>query len=179
MADPVQSAPWGWRAAFVGLFALLVFVRILPVGSFGGGWPAPDLLMCLCCAWVLRRPDYLPAPLLAAVILTEDLLLMRPPGLWTAFMLLGTEFLRSRAAFARELSFLAEWMMVAVVMGAMLAGYHLVLGVTMVPQATAGPVLVLGIGSVIAYPAVVAATVFAFGLRKPATGEVDALGRRL
>ena len=42
-------------------------------------WPGPDLIAVrLTLAWVLRRPDYVPALLIALVVLVEDLLLHAP-----------------------------------------------------------------------------------------------------
>ena len=57
-------------------------------------WPAPDLMLALTLAWVVRRPDLLPAPLIAAYFFVEDILMMRPPGLWALIVLGATEFLR-------------------------------------------------------------------------------------
>jgi rod shape-determining protein MreD len=179
MAEPMRSAPWGWRTLFVALFGLDLLVRLLPLGGGPGGMPGPDIMLCIACAWVLRRPDYVPAALIALVIFAEDLLLMRPPGLWAALVLVGTEFLRSRAAFSRELSFMAEWLMVSVVILGVALVYGVVLLVTMLPQGGIGTALIQSVATIVAYPLVVAGTRFLFGLRKPATGEVDALGRRV
>jgi hypothetical protein len=46
-------------------------------------------------------------------MLVEDLVLLRPPGLWTALVVLATEFMRSRAALTRELNFVVEWLLVS------------------------------------------------------------------
>jgi rod shape-determining protein MreD len=62
---------------------------------------------------------------------------------------------------------------------AIAVAYRLALAVTMLPQGPLAPAAVQVAATVLAYPLVVAATRFLFGLRKPATGEVDALGRRL
>jgi rod shape-determining protein MreD len=179
MGDGVRNGIWLARGLFVLAVTVMLFLRLLPLRAEAGSLPGPDLLMCLCCAWVLRRPDHLPALLIAGVVLVEDMLLMRPPGLWSALMLLGTEFLRSRAAFSRELTLVSEWVMVAVVMLAMMLGFRLVMAVTMLPQPGLGLTLIQFVFSVLAYPFVVGALRLAFGLRKPATGEVDALGRPL
>ena len=179
MAEGARDSVWVWRGLFVLAVMVMLFLRILPLRSEAGSLPGPDLLMCLCCAWVLRRPDHLPALLIAAVALVEDMLLMRPPGLWAALLVLGTEFLRSRAAFTRELTLVSEWVMVSVVMLTMLLAYRFILTVTMLSQPGLGLTLAQFVFSVIAYPFVVGVLRVAFGLRKPATGEVDALGRRL
>ena len=179
MVDGIRSSLWLYRAIFIGLAAALLFLKLRPLGSLAGDWPGPDLLLCLIFAWVVRRPDFLPAPLIAAIVLLEDLLLLRPPGLWTALVLLATEFIRSRAALTRELAFLTEWLLVAGVMVALLISYRLAFSVSFLPQPGFGFALLQTLWSVLCYPLVVAASRFAFDLRKPATGEVDAYGRRL
>jgi rod shape-determining protein MreD len=179
MADVVARTPWGWRAGFALAVLAILFLRLLPLGGEAGRLPGPDLVLCIACAWVLRRPDVVPAPLIAAMALVEDMLLMRPPGLHAALTLAATEFLRGRAIFMRELPFLGEWLMVAVAMTVHAAASQLVLAVAVVPQPGVGLVLVQLAATIAAYPLVVLATRFVFGMRKPATGEVDAMGRRL
>jgi rod shape-determining protein MreD len=179
MAEPRPAPVWAHRALFAGLAFALLFLRLLPLGSVAGAWPGPDLLVCLTFAWVLRRPDYTPVLLIAAVLLLEDLLLMRPPGLWTAIIVLASEFLRQRGALAREISFAVEWLMVAAVMAASLMAFRCVLMLAMLPQVNLGQAMIQLIASILCYPVVVGASRLAFGVRKPATGEIDAYGRRL
>ncbi len=179
MAEGVPSAVWAYRALFAVLALALLFLRLLPLGSAAGSWPGPDLLMCLTFAWVLRRPDYVPIALIAMVVLLEDLMLMRPPGLWAALMVLGAEFLRNRTALSRELSFVVEWVLVAGVMAAVVMGNRLVLAVTMLDQASLGQTIIQLVASILCYPVVVFLSRLAFGVRKPAAGEIDAYGRRL
>ena len=179
MAEGVPSTVWAYRALFAVLALALLFLRLLPLGSAAGSWPGPDLLMCLTFAWVLRRPDYVPIALIAMVVLLEDLMLMRPPGLWAALMVLGAEFLRNRTALSRELSFVVEWVLVAGVMAAVVMGNRLVLAVTMLDQASLGQTIIQLVASILCYPVVVFLSRLAFGVRKPAAGEIDAYGRRL
>ena len=179
MDDIWRSAHWIYRGVFLALALALLFFRLLPLAHTAGAFPGPDLLLCLIMAWVVRRPDYLPLPLIAVVILTEDLILMRPPGLWTALVVLATEFLRSRVALTRELNFLVEWMLVSGLMLAMLLTYRLVLGVAMVPQPPFGFAIVQELWSSLLYPIVVGLSRLILDLRKPAMGEVDDFGRRL
>lgn len=179
MVDPVAARVWFYRAAFLGLALFILFVRILPVGTAPGSWPGPDLMLCLMLAWVTRRPDYLPAPMVAGVVLVEDLMFMRPPGLWAAIVVMATEFLRSRAPLTRELGFVAEWLMVGVVMLAMLLGYRTVLALAFVDQAPFGMAFAQTAMTILCYPVVTGLLHLALRLRKPSTGEVDAFGRRL
>jgi len=179
VAEPLRTNPFGWHGLFLAAFALVMFLRLLPVTGGAGGVPMPDVMLCLTFAWVVRRPDHLPAMLIAVVFLLEDFLLMRPPGLWAALVVLGAEFLRSRAALSRELPFPGEWLMVAVVMTAVILGDRAISFVTLLPVAALGSTLILLVGTVVAYPVVVGLAAATLGLRKPATGELDALGRRL
>ncbi len=179
MVDPISARIWVYRGLFVGLAVLILFVRLLPTGTEAGRWPGPDLMLCVMLAWVTRRPDYLPALLIAAVVLVEDLILMRPPGLWAAIVVLASEFLRARAPLTRELGFLPEWIMVSVVMVAMMLGNRLVLGVAFVDMPPFGPVFAQTAMTILCYPVVVGLLYLALHLRKPSAGEVDAFGRRL
>lgn len=175
----LRADPWGYRALFLGLALVFLFLRLLPLGNTAGSFPGPDIILCLTVAWMMRRPDFLPVWLLVAVFLTEDLILMRPPALWTAIVVLATEFLRSRTALTRELNFPVEWMVAAGLMLAMLLAYRVALMVTMVPQAPFAFAVVQLLWSVMVYPVVVGLSRLAFDLRKPATGEIDDQGRRL
>jgi rod shape-determining protein MreD len=177
--EGLRGTIWFYRVLFVGIAVILLFLRLLPLGSTAGHWPGPDLLMCLTLVWVMRRPDYLPALLIAVVFLGEDMILLRPPGLWTAIILMATEFLRARAALTRELNFAVEWLLVAGLMVAMLLAFRLVFAITLLPQPGFGFALVQTIWSILCYPVVVVASSLMLDLRKPAMGEVDSYGRRL
>lgn len=170
---------WVFRGLFLTIALVLLFIRLLPLGSAPGALPGPDLLICVIMAWIVRRPDFLPMPLILTVILLEDLILMRPPGLWTAIVILATESLRGRVALTRELSFVVEWLLVSGVMLAMMLLYRLTLGLAFVPQAPFGFAIVQVLWSIAVYPVVVGLSRLALDLRKPATGEVDSFGRRL
>lgn len=179
MAEPVSSTPWRFWALFLGLAGLSLFLRLLPLGSAQHGLPGPDVLVLLILAWVLRRPDYIPAPLVAAVIVLEDILLMRPPGLWALVVLAGSEFLRARQPLMRELPFALEWAFVAAVLAAMWVVERGVLTVLLVARPPLGADALMLVGTVLAYPLAVLFTHHVLRVRKPAMGEVDALGRPL
>lgn len=174
-----HADPWGYRLAFVALALVLLFLRLLPLGRPAGALPGPDMLLCLMIAWMMRRPDFLPVWLIAPVVLLEDFLLMRPPGLWTALVVMATEFLRSRIALTRELNFLTEWLLASGLIVALMLGERVILALTLLPQVSLGPAAVRLAGTILAYPLIVGASRLALGLRKPGTGEVDERGRRL
>lgn len=198
MVDPRTATRIGYRTLYVGLVALVLFYRLLPLSALPAPWPLPefilvkmpqwmmpdqwpgaDMLLCLTVVWVLRRPDFIPAFILVPIFLMDDLLSMRPPGLWAAIVLMGTEFLRARETATRDLPFLGEWMMAGVVIAAMTLTYRFVHAVFMIPQVSLGATLLCMVATIAAYPFLAYAMQLVFGLRRAATGEVDAFGHRL
>lgn len=206
MADRPGAEVWTYRGLFVGLAFLLLFFRLLPLrpsegtwawldmilpeqatrvllrvttGSEAGFWPGADVLLCIILTWAMRRPDCVPVLLLAAVLLIEDVVLMRPPGLWTALVLLAAEFLRGRAELTRGVSFMVEWIIASALIFGLLIGYRIILAITFVPQPPFGFGLVQILATILCYPLVVAFSHYALDMQKPAMGEIDARGRRL
>lgn len=179
MRESQRYNVWIYRACFVLIAVTLLFLRMLPLGSVAGDWPGPDFMLCLMLAWVTQRPDHLPPILIALVVLAEDMILMRPPGLWTAIVVLATEFLRARAALTRDLGFVAEWLLIATVMVAMLLAYRTAFAVAFITQPGFGFAFAQTVGSVLMYPVVVWLLRVVMHLRKPLAGEVDAKGRRI
>lgn len=171
MAEGLVPVRWWYRWLFAGLAAALMFLQLLPLSTVAGGLPGPDLLVCLAIAWVLRRPEYVPALLIAVVFLMQDLLVMRPPGPWAATVLLGCEVLRRRPLPARDVPFVLEWGIVGATLLAMVLAYRLALALAMVPQPGLGLMLVQLVMTVSVYPAVVFVTQFVFRIRKTAPGE--------
>lgn len=198
MVDPRTARLWGYRALFLALFALILMFRLLPLTALPRDWPLPanmvamlpdwlypqdwpgaDLLLCLVLVWVQRRPDHLPAPMIALVFLFDDVLTMRPPGLWAALVLVGTDYLRGREAITRDLPFWAEWLMVGLVLGAMTLANRLVLAVFMVPQVGVGLSVVHMFVTLAIYPIMAVFMQYVFGLHRAAPGEVDSWGNRI
>lgn len=179
MTEVARLDVLGHLGLWLALITGALFLRILPIDLSPLGVPGPDLILALTMAWVLRRPSHLPVLAIALVWLVEDLLLLRPPGLWALMVVAGTELLRARHAVVREITFLLEWAMVAGVLTAMALGYRLVLAIVMVPQDPLDLSLLKLAFTVASYPAMVFVLHFVLRVRKPATGEVDELGRKL
>lgn len=192
MAERSLSGRLWFAALFLGVGALIWLFRLLPLEGLGdpslppgetsltlARWPAPDIMLALTLAWVVRRPDLLPAPVIVVYFFIEDILMMRPPGLWALIVLGATEFLRRRNPTLRGLVFWLEFALVSALMLGMFLLNRMVLGIVMVPQAPLGLSLAQFVGTVGIYPVVVACLHFGLGLRKPATGEVDDLGQKL
>ncbi|MGB3147489.1 MAG: rod shape-determining protein MreD [Paracoccaceae bacterium] len=198
MVDPRSASLWAYRSLFLGLAFLIIFLRILPLSAVPGSWPLPDFLvsrlpdwlyphdwpgadwlLCLTTAYLLRRPDYVPALAVAGVFFAEDLLAMRPPGLWALIVLVGTEFLRARENATRDLPFVWEWLMAGAVMSVMILVNWLVNALFLIPHVTFGPTLIHLLATVFFYPLLTGLIELGLGLRRAAKGEIDAFGQRL
>ena len=138
----------------------------------------PDLLIAFAFAWSLRRPEYVPAVLLACIFLLSDLLLQRPPGLWALLALLACENLKGRGRSLRDATFGAEWIAVALLLTGILLANRIILSILLVaPPQLRLSLLELGV-TVLIYPIVVLVTSTLMGVRRAAPGELDALGGR-
>ncbi len=141
-------------------------------------WIGPDLLIAFAFAWSMRRPEYVPALLLALIFLLADLLLQRPPGLWALLALLACENLKSRSRALRDTTFGAEWIAVALLLTGILLANRIVLAILLIPPPQLRlSLLELGV-TILVYPAAVFITRSVMGVRRAAPGELDTLGGR-
>lgn len=163
---------WSYRVMFVVLGFAFIAYRLLPLGPAGGVLVAPDFLLALTLAWLLRQPATVPIGVIVFVFLLADFLLQRPPGLWTALVLLMTESLRYRRATLTEFNFLIEWVWVAGAVFAITVAERIALWVIFAPQTSLGLALVHALATVAIYPIVVLISHYVLGLRK--LGPVDA-----
>ncbi len=164
------------RALYLGLCLFLIFLNLLPLNMVPQGWAGPDLMLALSYAWVLRRPDYVPALLVVGVFLLTDFLFHRPPGLWSAAVLIGLTVLRSRAAGLRDLTFAVEWLSVTIVILAIMSGYRIILAILLLEQPALGLSLVQATMTILAYPLVAGISQVLFGVRKPTPGDIGIMG---
>ncbi|SEM76688.1 rod shape-determining protein MreD [Loktanella fryxellensis] len=179
MADNPAARVWTGRAVYLALAAAVIFVQLLPIDTAPARWAAPDLLLALTLAFVVRRPEYVPFGVVIGVFFLTDLLFQRPPGLWAALVLLLTEALRSRSRGLRNVSYALEWGSVAVGIVVVTLANRLALLITMMPQAPLALSLIQMAMTIAVYPLVVAVAHLFFGLDRPAPGQVDSLGHRL
>ncbi|WP_410217480.1 rod shape-determining protein MreD [Paracoccus sp. (in: a-proteobacteria)] len=150
---------------------LLLFLRLLPLSGGITGWPGPDAGLALILAWMLRRPDQLAAPVIVLILLIEDVLLMRPLGLWTAVVLVGTEAARRREPRWRDQPFMVEWLRVAVLIGLMMLGYRVIQVLSLMRVPALGQVMLQYLATVACYPVVVFAARWLIGLRRSGRSE--------
>ncbi len=177
MAELTATNRWTMRLVFLGLMALIVFMHLLPLNPGPGRFPGPDILVLVTFAWVLRREEYVPIWLIAALFLLADFLFMRPPGLWAAIVVLASETLRSRAPQLRDQSILVEWLTVAATITAMFLAYSIILAIFFVEQPGLGLTIIRLIATILVYPLVVALSARSMGVRKMVGGETDQFGR--
>ncbi|MBP1805799.1 rod shape-determining protein MreD [Rubellimicrobium aerolatum] len=170
---------WPGRVTYLVLAFVLIAAPLLPLNTVPRPYATPDILLAVTGAWAARRPDTLPVLVVLGVFLLADFLFQRPPGLYAALVLLMTEGLRRRSLRLRKGSFLGEWLAVGTGIAAVGLANRAVLAVVMTPQPPLGLTLIQVILTVALYPAIAGVAHVALGLRRPAQGEVDALGHRL
>lgn len=168
---------WLYRLIFAGLASAILFFALLPFGPVEGGVPGPELTVCLIFAWVLRRPDYVPVWLIVTMLLLDDVLLMRPLGLWTLIVLLISEYLRRRVDHAEAMPF---WSEVGLVSGCIVAAFvinHVALLLLLAQPAPLLGQALHALATIVFYPPI---AVFSqlIGVRRLAPGELDSLGTR-
>ncbi|HHL20777.1 MAG TPA: rod shape-determining protein MreD [Aliiroseovarius sp.] len=175
MIDPITFRTWFYRVLLVILVALITFVYMLPISTLPASFPGPDLPLALVYAWVMRRPEYVPALLVAVLFFLIGILAQEPPGLRPALILIGLEYLRGRAQATTDRPFAMEWGMVFAVMAAILLAERVVLTVLLVEQVSFGKSVLRLLVTGAAYPVVVAISVYLFRVRRALPGEADAL----
>lgn len=166
---------WTYRAIFVGLSLAIISLKLLPLNLATSRIPGPDILVLLAFAWMARQPMLVPIGILLGVFLLADFLFMRPPGLWTALVLIAAESLRRRRLAMAELPFLVEWGTVAVLIMGMVLLNRFVLWILFLDLDSLGLTLAHGIVTIAAYPIVVGISKFVFRVRKLGPTELEAL----
>ena len=162
MAD---ARTWGGRGAWLLLMTALIVLAMLPGEAVPRRWPLPDLMLLLTLAWLARRPDEVPVPMLAAVFLSADFLSGEAPGLRAALVLMAGEHLRARAG--RREDPLSEWARAAVLILLVTIGERVALGLTLAPAPPFGPVVLRGLAGAVAYPLAAAMVVYVMGVKRP------------
>lgn len=178
MAEVVARNPWPMRLAFAAIALTILFAQLLPLRTTPSAIGSPDLITALVFAWALRRPDFVPALLLAAVLFLADLLLGRPPGLWAALVLIAAEWLKAQGRRPIESTFAAEWVTVAIVLLVTMLAYRVVLGIMLVAPGGFALYAAQFALTVAAYPLVVFAGWALFGVRHVTPGEFDGQTRQ-
>ncbi len=175
MVELPQARVWLYRFVFLGICGLVMFFHLLPLKTAPGAWPGPDLLQAFTYAFVLRRPEYVPLLLVASVMFIADMLLLRPPGLQAALVVIAAEFLRQRHHLMRDLPFPAEWGIAAAMLVAVALAQRLILVIFLVPRPPLGPSLIQLAITIAVYPLVVLITRHILGVRMATPEERNAM----
>lgn len=179
MAETPTARRWLGRLTYLAVALALIFAQLLPLETSPRAFAPPDLILAVTLVWIARRPDFLPVPLIALVFLISDLLFQRPPGLWTALVLILTEVIRARASGLRNVPFGLEWVTVAVGIFAITMVNRATLAIALTPQAPLTLTLIQMAMTILVYPVIVGVAYLFLGVHRPAPGAVDGLGHRL
>ncbi len=176
MVDPAATRRWMFRGLFFALCACIIFISMLPLTTEPRRVPGPDLLFCITAIWIMRRPRWAPVGLIVLVHLIADLLFLRPVGLWPAISLLGYEYLRRKSTASTEIPALIEFGMAMTLFAVMVAAnavVHLLFGI---PHPSFGASALHVIVTAVAYPVVMAFSVFVTRVRRARPSDFDGSG---
>lgn len=178
MANTSPTRLWFMRLTFVGLAIVVLMLHLLPLGTLPTRWAPPDLMLAFTFAWVLRRPDYVPLVSVAAVFFLADLLLGRPPGLMAALVVLGCNYLETRAVGLKGASFAGEWLAVCLTIAGVTVLNRIVLMLFAVTQAQLGLSLIQMLLTMAFYPIAAWVTHSVLRVQKLAPGDAELIGGR-
>lgn len=176
MVDPAASRRLMFRGLFFVLCASIIFINMLPLTIEPRRVPGPDLLFCITAIWIMRRPQWAPVGLIVLIHLIADLLFLRPVGLWPAISLLGYEYLRRKSTATTEIPPLIEFGMAMILFAALVtlnAVIHVIFGI---PHPSFGATSLHVIVTALAYPVVMAFSVFVTRVRRARPSDFDGSG---
>lgn len=173
------------RSPRVGKALLLVFglvaiyLPLVPYSLAAGGVGPPDLLFGLVIAWIVRRPDSAPMPLVVLLGLLADVLISRPLGLGALGLVICAELFRSQRSSLVGSPFLLEWFAVTVALVALSVFSYFLLKVTFMDGPSLQQLVGQSLVSAICYPTIVASLHWMVGIRapeaRPHRGRLDPL----
>ncbi|MDA5558435.1 rod shape-determining protein MreD [Shimia sp. MMG029] len=166
MAETAPSRKWVMRGVFAMLSLALLFAQLLPLETSPRRWAGPDFMVVLTLVWALRKPEYVPSWLVAIVFLLADFLLLRPPGLAAAIVLLVSEVQRNRSFRLREATFAYEWLTASGFMLVIAVSYRVIASLMLLPVPPLGLMLMQVIMNIAIYPVIVVLSHFLFGVRR-------------
>ena len=176
MAERTDEKTWINRGIFVLLAFILIVIDLVPLDLRPSLWAAPDLLLAVTLAWVVRKPRYVPVPVIAVVMLLTDFLFMRPPGLWAALVVVLTEAIRRQHREFRNMPLWVEWGTVTFGIVAITLVNRMILAVVMAPQAPLALTLLEMAGTIVIYPLILVVAHFTIGVSRTAPGELGSKG---
>lgn len=156
---------WMYRIGFVFLGLALIVLRLLPLQTIPQTWAGPDVMLCLVFAWSVRRPDYVPTLLIAAVILLEDFLLQRPPGLHAALIVGASFWLKSKAQTADDQTMTGEIVQITIAVLGVLFATRLILALSLLPLPSLSVLFAQALSTIIFYPVMALTSAFVLNVK--------------
>jgi len=170
---------WLRKLALIVFAAFLVFYKLIPFTHVPSFYPSPDIMFCIFCALIIRRPEMVPYWMVVLIYFGFDVFLMKPLGVWTASILVATEVLRANRDAFRENLFLYEWFYASLIFFLALMGNRMILAISLVPTP---PMLTLFwefIFTVMIYPIIIFIITYILRIQKPALGTFGFKGQKL
>ena len=167
MSNIPSERIWIYRFIFIAVAIFLILANLMPLQTTPQRWPWPNILVLVIFCWSLREPNFVPVPLIIAVLLLQDFLLHRPPGLFSGISVMILIWIKAITASTDDKSFLAEWMRVALAFAAISLINHLVLSLSLVATTELRISLIQTILNISTYPFVVLISHYIFRVKRP------------
>ncbi|KAB7613819.1 hypothetical protein F9L33_10655 [Amylibacter sp. SFDW26] len=179
MNDTKLNLNWLRQVVLVLFAFLIIFYQLIPFSLIPGELPAPDIMFCVVCIFIIRRPEIVPFWLIGLIYFAFDIFQSKPFGVWTACILIVTEVLRANRDAFRENLFPFEWITISMVFVLALCANQTFLAMSIVETPPLFILLWELIFTVIAYPIVLFIITYILRVRKPALGEFDIKGQKI
>jgi len=171
MRRPVSNIPSEriliYRIIFVMIATFLILANLMPLQTTPQSWPWPNILLLLVFCWSLREPNFVPIPLIIGVVLLQDFLLNRPPGLFSGISVIILIWIKAITSSSDDKSFLAEWVRVSLAFAAISLIYHVILSFSFVNTIELRITLIQTIFNISTYPFVVLVSHYVFRVKRP------------
>ena len=158
---------WINRSIFTTLSVFVILTNLMPLQTTPQAWPWPNILLLLIFCWSLREPNFVPVPLVTVILLMQDLLLHRPPGLLSGITIIVLIWIKIITASSDDKSFLAEWVRVSLAFAAISLIYHLLLSLSLVTTTELRISLIQTIFNICIYPFIVLVSHHIFRVKRP------------
>lgn len=170
-----------WRARLLFSLAciLIIFVHSVPLDLSPKNIIMPDVMLVITIAIVIRKAAFIPYWLVGSLFLIADVMLNRPMGLWAFIVLATVEVVRVNRFMFRDMFFVTEWLMVAIIIVAMYMIQQFFLAFSLAPPYPMDSLIWKMTATALSYPILVFAITRLFGIRKPSPAEFNMLGTRL
>ena len=160
-----------YRCIFIFVLFVALSIELTPVFALPLSALKPDLIYCFIAAWLLRRPDYVPTAAIVGIVVAAELMRLQTPGLWSAILLVLSEFLRAQAARFAKQSFWSEWLLISVTFAAATIFYLFALTLAFMPTPSSDHSLLHIASTVVAYPFAAGLTSIVFRVNKFRTAD--------